>query len=64
MRTICKSALTLLFAFCLFAALEPRAYAYVDPGSGLLAYQTVSALVAGALFHFRRRLRRMLGGAR
>lgn len=64
MKNLCTSAVTCLFALFLFAALEPRAYAYVDPGSGLLAYQTVSALVAGAIFHFRRRIRRILGGAR
>ncbi len=62
MKRFCHSALTLLFAFCLFAALEPRAYAYVDPGAGLLAYQTLSAVVAGAVFHFRRKLRRVFAG--
>ncbi|GAC1415925.1 MAG: hypothetical protein NVSMB62_04680 [Acidobacteriaceae bacterium] len=64
MKTLCNTALTLLFAFCLFAALEPRAYAYIDPGSGLLVYQTISALVAGTVFHFRRKIRRFFGGVR
>jgi hypothetical protein len=36
---------------------ERTAYAYVDPGSSILIYQGISATVAGALFHFRRRLK-------
>lgn len=38
-------------------SLEQQAHAYVDPGSGLLALQSFSALVTGALFYFRRRLK-------
>jgi hypothetical protein len=36
---------------------ERKAYAYVDPGSGLLVFQGISAVVSGALFYFRRRLK-------
>lgn len=49
-----------LFVVALFCALEPRAYAYVDPGSGLLLYQGVSAMFAGVFFHFRRRLKALV----
>ena len=49
--------LTLLLFISLMAACEPRAFAYVDPGSGLLIYQTVGALATGATFWFRRRLK-------
>ena len=45
----------------LFAALactfERAAYAYVDPGSSLLIFQTISAMVTGALFYLRRRIK-------
>jgi len=41
----------------LICALERPAYAYVDPGSGLLIFQSLSAVVTGALFYFRRRLK-------
>ena len=43
----------LLFCF------EQRAYAYVDPGSGLLVFQVVGSMVAGAYFMFRRKLRQL-----
>lgn len=48
---------TVLFVIALGCALEPRAYAYVDPGSGLLVFQGISAVVSGALFYFRRRIK-------
>jgi hypothetical protein len=38
-------------------AFERQAYAYVDPGSSLLVFQSLSALVTGAMFYFRRRLK-------
>jgi hypothetical protein len=47
----------------LFVALsftfERQAHAYVDPGSGLLIFQGISAVFSGALFYFRRRLKNM-----
>jgi hypothetical protein len=51
----------LLVTFALIIALsfsfERTAYAYVDPGSSLLAFQSISAVVTGALFYFRNRLK-------
>jgi len=50
-----------LFTLALFVALsfsfERQAHAYVDPGSSLLLFQSLSALVSGALFYFRRRIK-------
>jgi hypothetical protein len=46
---------------CLF---ERPAYAYVDPGTGLVAYQTLSAFLAGALYFFRKRVKMLLRGLR
>jgi hypothetical protein len=47
--------------FFLFVALsctfERQAHAYVDPGSSLLLFQSLSAVVSGALFYFRRRIK-------
>ena len=52
---------SVLFAFLLLVsvmvAAEPRAFAYVDPGSGLVIYQTVGALATAGLFWFRRRFK-------
>jgi hypothetical protein len=38
---------------------ERQAHAYIDPGSGLLLFQSLSAMVSGALFFFRRRLKNL-----
>ena len=50
-----------LFTVTLLVALsctfECQAHAYVDPGSSLLLFQSLSALVSGALFYFRRRIK-------
>jgi drug/metabolite transporter (DMT)-like permease len=57
MKTLCATALSALFFLCLFAAFERPAYAYIDPGSSLLLYQSLSAMVAGAAFYLRRRIK-------
>ena len=38
-------------------ALERPVYGYVDPGSSLLVFQSLSAIVTGTIFYFRRRLK-------
>jgi hypothetical protein len=45
----------MLFSLCL--ALEPRAYAYIDPGSGLLMLQAAGTILTGILFTLRRRIK-------
>lgn len=52
-------SVTLLFVFALALSLESRAYAYTDPGSCLLLFQSIGAVASGALFYFRRRLKRL-----
>jgi len=39
---------------------ERRAYAYVDPGSSLLVFQSLSAIFTGGLFYFRKRLKSLI----
>ncbi|NYF80998.1 hypothetical protein HDF17_003318 [Granulicella arctica] len=53
-------AVTCAIAFTLSVACEHRAYAYVDPGSGLLLLQSLSALFTGALFFCRKRLKSLI----
>jgi hypothetical protein len=43
---------------CLFAAFEKTAYAYVDPGQGMLALQSLASAAAAAGYLLRRRLRK------
>lgn len=51
--------LTFMFFVALSCALEGQAHAYVDPGSGLLIFQGISAVFSGALFYLRRRLKNL-----
>jgi len=50
-------AVTLVLFVAILSCAAPAAYAYVDPGSGLLAYQSITAFFTGLLFYFRRRLK-------
>ncbi len=50
-------ALTLMLLVALSFTFERQAHAYIDPGSGLLVFQGISAVVSGALIYFRRRIR-------
>ena len=52
-----NAALTVCLIFALACLFERRAYAYIDPGSGILACQAISAFFAGTVFYFRRRIR-------
>ncbi len=52
-------SITLMLLVAISFTFERQAYAYVDPGSGLLIFQGISAVFSGALFYFRRRLRNL-----
>jgi hypothetical protein len=51
--------ITLMLLIALSFTFERQAHAYIDPGSGLLMFQGISAVFSGALFYFRRRLRNL-----
>jgi|HubBroStandDraft_1064217.scaffolds.fasta_scaffold535932_1 hypothetical protein len=53
------SAITVMLLVALSFAFERQAHAYVDPGSGLLIFQGMSAIVSGALIYFRRRIKNL-----
>jgi hypothetical protein len=52
-------ALTFMLLVALSITFERQAYAYIDPGSGLLVFQGISAVVSGALIYFRRRIKNL-----
>jgi len=52
--------LTCALLFLLCVSFERQAYAYVDPGSSLLVFQTLSAAVTGVIFYLRKRLKNLL----
>ena len=56
--TVSLMGLQIMAVLC---ALTKPAYAYVDPGSGLLAFQMLSTTFAGAVFMVRKRLRFFFG---
>jgi hypothetical protein len=56
-RNLKYFAITLMLFIALSFTFERQAHAYVDPGSGLLIFQGISAIFSGALFYFRRRLK-------
>jgi hypothetical protein len=58
-RNLKYFAITLMLFIALSFTLEGQAHAYVDPGSGLLIFQGISAVFSGALFYFRRRLKNL-----
>ena len=59
---IVSFSLTALLTLAVLCALAQPAYAYVDPGSGLFAFQIISTTMAGMIFMLRRRLRSILRG--
>ncbi len=56
MKRLISVCLTIFCCFCLMLGTERRAMAYVDPGSGLLALQSIGSLLAAAGFFLRRRI--------
>ena len=57
MKRIASVSLSVLIALCLVVASERRAWGYVDPGSGLIALQTIASVIAAWAYMVRRRIR-------
>jgi len=49
-------SLALVICLCLLVGTERQAMAYVDPGTGLLALQSVGSAAAATAFFLRRRI--------
>ena len=56
MKRLISVSLALVICFCMLVGTERRAMAYVDPGTGLLALQSVGSAAAAAAFFLRRRI--------
>lgn len=58
--------LTVMGALIFFLALtlERPAYGYTDPGSAILVFQSLSAVITGSLFYFRKRLKKLISIAK
>ena len=55
MKRLISMTLTFFCCFFLMLGTERRALAYVDPGSGLLALQSIGSMLVAAGFFLRRR---------
>ncbi len=56
MKRLISVSLALAICLCLLVGTERRALAYVDPGTGLLALQSVGSAAAATIFFMRRRI--------
>jgi hypothetical protein len=61
MKRVLSLSLAVLCCFCLLLATERRALAYVDPGSGLLALQSIGSVAAAGIYFMRRRILALFG---
>jgi hypothetical protein len=61
MKRFLSFSLAVFCCICLLVATEHRAYAYVDPGSGLLAIQSIASVAAAAGYFLRRRIAALFG---
>jgi hypothetical protein len=58
-HTLKLFAVSVMLLVALSFTFERQAHAYVDPGSGLLLFQGISATISGVLFYFRRRIKNL-----
>lgn len=54
--SVVSVSLTIFSCLCLVVATERRAYAYIDPGSGFLALQSIASVMAAMGYFLRRRI--------
>jgi len=57
MKRLISLSLAVLITLCMIVASERRAWGYVDPGSGLIALQTIASVIAAWAYMVRRRIR-------
>jgi hypothetical protein len=63
MKKLITLSLTVFCCICLVVATESRAFAYVNPGDGLLALQSIAAAGAAVSYFMRRRIALLFGGS-
>jgi hypothetical protein len=61
MKRLISLSLAVFTCLCLLVATERKALAYVDPGSGMLALQSLASILAAAGYFMRRRIRALFG---
>jgi hypothetical protein len=61
MKRLILFSLAVFTCLCLLVATERQALAYVDPGSGMLALQSLASIAAAAGYFMRRRIKALFG---
>jgi hypothetical protein len=56
MKRLISFSLGILIALCMIVGSERRAWGYVDPGSGLIALQTIASVAAAYAYFVRRKI--------
>jgi hypothetical protein len=62
MKRAASIGLAVFCCVCLAVGSEQRAYAYVDPGSGLMVIQSAASVAAAVGYFFRRKIKDLFGG--
>jgi len=57
MKRFVSVSLAVFITLCMIVGSERRAWGYVDPGSGLIALQTIASVAAAYAYVVRRRIR-------
>jgi hypothetical protein len=57
MKRFISFSLAIVIALCMVVGSERRAWGYVDPGSGLIALQTIASVAAAYVYMVRRKIR-------
>lgn len=57
MKKLGSILFALFFGFCLLVATDRKAYGYVDPGTGMLALQSVASMAAATGYFMRRKIK-------
>jgi len=64
MKQIASLSLAVLTVFCLVLATERRAWGYIDPGTGLVALQSIASVAAACSYFMRRRILSLFGAGK
>jgi hypothetical protein len=62
MKRLLSISLTVFTTLCLVVATERQAWGYVDPGTGFLALQSITSVMAAFGYLLRRRIKELLKG--
>jgi hypothetical protein len=57
MKRFISFSLAIFITLCMIVGSERRAWGYVDPGTGLIALQSIASVLAAYAYYVRRRIR-------